>query len=293
MPTNWVIKNSDWGPCPSSGPLGQAGRCETSAPSSGPIELIGAQNIRFINNTVHDYDTVTTRAPHDHFECVRTDGGNYSFRRNRFWGCEIYAINITNWHGVNYIENNWFGGADWHNASPSGMAITADPTIPGQIIIRFNSFSAQDAITSDTGNSHAGYQIIGNLIGSSPAFGTQCFSNAVYKYNIYVAGKCGDATNVGNRPLRYVNRARGPNMNYHLASGRWLADNYVPRSQPNSDLATDFDGKARRAPRDAGSDGRLVVSTAAVRSVHLTATGSPHKHEERTECPVLGCCLGS
>ena len=138
------------------GPMQQAGHCETSAPKSGQIELIEARNIKFINNTIHDHDTVTTQPPHDHFECVRTSGGsNYVFRGNKFWGCEIYALSTTDWGGVNYIENNWFGGADWHDASPSGMAITADPTIPGQIYIRFNSFSSRDAITSDAGENHA------------------------------------------------------------------------------------------------------------------------------------------
>lgn len=254
-PAHWTITNSDWGPCYSSGPNFDAGICKTSVPDNGQIELIGVNDIKFIGNTIHDYDTVKLNPP-DHYECVR--GGpatNIVFRGNKFWGCEIYALNLGGGlGGTNYIENNWFGGAD--AGCCTGMAITADPTISGHTYVRFNSFSALDAITSDTGSNHAGWHIIGNLIGQAAAFGTQCWPNAEYKYNIYVAGKCGDSTNVGNTPLQYVSGVRGPNMNYHLAAGTWLADNFVPGSQLNSDLAADFDGQARSAPRDAGSDER-------------------------------------
>jgi hypothetical protein len=254
-PSNWVIRNSDWGPCHSSGPFQQQGNCDTSAPDSGQLEVVGGvRNIQFLNNTIHDYELVTSG---DHYECVRTDGGsNYVWRGNKFWGCEIYALSTTDWGGVNYIDNNWFGGSNGPSGGPVGEAITADPTIPGQIYVRFNSFSSQDGITSDAGRNHTGWHIIGNLIGVSPFLGHQCFPNAEYKYNIYTAGKCGDSTNAGNRRLRYVNGTRGPKMNYHLAPGRWRADNYVPGSQPGSRLATDFDGHARKTPRDAGADER-------------------------------------
>jgi hypothetical protein len=44
-------------------------------------------------------------------------------------------------------------------------------------------------------------------------------------------------------------------MNYHLGSST-VADNFVPGTQLGSDLGVDFDGQARSAPRDGGSDGR-------------------------------------
>jgi hypothetical protein len=245
-PAHWVVKNSDWGPCWSSGPNAENYCKLFYGLGARQIELIGVQDFQFIGNTIHDFDLVE-----GHYECARTSGGsNYVWRGNKFWGCEIYALSTTDWGGVNYIENNWFGGADHGNGDPRGTAITADSSIPGQVIIRFNSFSSQDGITSDNGNSHTGFFIVGNLIGLR-----ECFASAVYAFNVYDdGGKCG-ATDVSGVPFSYVNGARGPSMNYHL-SGPSPADGFVPVSAPYSDLATDFDGEARSAPRDAGSDER-------------------------------------
>ena len=260
VPTRWVIKNSDWGPCASSGP----GTCEAGTPQSGQVRIIDSVDIKFINNNIHNFDTATTQAPHDHFECVigeRIRG--IVFRSNRFWGCEIYAINIGggSFQGTeNYIENNWFGGGDWANAGPNGKSVTVAPLQPGaHVYVRFNSFSSQDGITADGPFTGAGWHFIGNIIGDAPGDGPgqNCFTQAEFKYNVYIGpGKCGDSTNIAGAGNMYVNGVRGASMNYHLAAGTWLADNYVPGSLPNSDLAMDFDGQARSAPRDAGSDGR-------------------------------------
>ena len=40
-PTDWTVKNSDWGPCYSSGPNYDAGICRTSVPDNGQIEIVG------------------------------------------------------------------------------------------------------------------------------------------------------------------------------------------------------------------------------------------------------------
>ena len=256
-PAHWTIKNSDWGPCWSSGPNYDAGNCKTSVPDNGQIELVGVNDIQFIGNAIHDYDTVQLNPP-DHYECVRTDRpSNLVFRGNKFWGCEIEALGTSGWQGVSYIENNWFGSTNEGDGRPRGSALGVDVSIPGTVYIRFNSFSSQDRITSSVPDgTGAGTIIIGNLIGTSQLFGNQCLpSGAVYKYNIFSGGKCGDSTNVGSIPFQYVNGSRGASMDYHL-TGSWLADNYVPGSQQWSDLTTDFDGQTRNAPRDAGSDER-------------------------------------
>jgi hypothetical protein len=256
-PFNWLIKNSDWGPCQSSGSPDchlfydkGAKQIEIGAgccPGSSGTSL---SDISFVGNTIHDFKII----PPDHYECVRTSGGrNYAFRANKFWGCEIYALATTNWGGTNYVENNWFGGAD--DIFGGGRALAGTIAAGATLYARFNSFSARDGITTDTNESGAGWQIIGNILGHG-AVGDQCLPQAVYKYNVYSGAKCGDATNTGGQTLLYVNPARGPNMDYHLAGGPWLADNYVPSSQPGSDLATDFDGQPRSVPREAGSDGR-------------------------------------
>jgi hypothetical protein len=263
-PQNWLIKNSDWGPCWSSGP-NFATNCNAWYNMNARHIEIGAgccpgsdgpslSNIQFVGNTIHDFKLVTVG---DHYECVRTSGGsNYTWRNNKFWGCEIYALVTTHWGGTNHIENNWFGGAD--DVFGGGRALGIGWEATGSIFVRFNSFSSADGITNDSANNPTPgvYHIIGNLIGNTQIFGTQCWPGTIYAYNIYVGPKCGDSTNVGNTPLQYVNPVRGPNMNYHLAASPWLADNRVPGSAPNSDLATDFDGQARIAPRDAGSDER-------------------------------------
>ena len=55
---------------------------------------------------------------------VWVKGSNYVWRGNKFWGCEIYALSTTDWGGVNYIENNWFGGAD-HGDNGSARALAS------------------------------------------------------------------------------------------------------------------------------------------------------------------------
>jgi hypothetical protein len=255
-PRNWLVADSDWGPCSSDGP-----ECEVYyGLSSNQIE-IGAgccpgtsgtslTDVRFIGNTIHDFDLIEP----DHYECVRTSGGStYVWRGNKFWGCEIYALATTNWGGTNYVENNWFGGAD--DVFGGGRSIGGRIAAGATLYLRFNSFSSLDGYTTDTNEPGTGFQVIGNLFGNTRIFGTQCLPQAVYRYNIYVGPKCGDATNIGNTPLPYVNGSRGPTMNYHLSAST-VADNFVPASQPGSDLGVDFDGQARSAPRDAGSDER-------------------------------------
>jgi hypothetical protein len=261
-PKNWLVRNSDWGPCWSSGPNEETNCNPWYGNTNHQIEIGGGNvgdtstnNIQFLDNTIHDFSLA---GPTDHYECVRMSGGsNHVWRGNKFWNCQIYALSTTNWGGVNYIENNWFGGANHADADPvlkglpRGTALTSDPNVPGTIYVRFNSFSSLDGITSDTGSDHARWHIIGNLIGLR-----QCFANAVYRYNIYDdGGACPGEGNVGGVPFQYVNGARNANMNYHLAAA-WLADNFVPGSVPKSDLAVDFDMEVRTAPRDAGSDER-------------------------------------
>ncbi len=247
-PTNWLIENSDWGPCKSTRPAGDD-FCDTKADDDGQIELVNVHGFQFVGNTIHDFDLIQP----DHFECVRTDGGsNYVWRGNKWWGCQIYGMTTTGWGGVNYIEDNWFGGGDYPNGTANGIAINAHPNQPGQTYVRFNSFSAQDTVNQDFGMGHSMWHFIGNIFGNRHAYGTQCLTGAEYKYNVYVGPKCGDSTNTGYTSLQYLNGARGPNMNYHLALTPWLADNYVPGSQPNWDLATDFDGQARSAPEGRG-----------------------------------------
>ena len=97
-------------------------------------------------------------------------------RGNKFWSCEIEAIPTTNWGGVSYIENNWFGGSNEYDGSPRGMTLGADVSIPGIVYVRFNSFSAGDGITSSVPDGNGtGLFIIGNLIGTSALVGSQCF----------------------------------------------------------------------------------------------------------------------
>lgn len=257
---HWVIKNSDFGPCWSSGPnydnscrvYHRAGAAQLEFEGNYPGATQVFSDVRFLNNTVHDFDLVT-----GHYECMIGGGAgaksleNLVIRGNKFWGCQIYALYLGYLKNV-YIENNWFGGADHGDGAPRGTSIGLSPNAVGPVYIRFNSFQDAEGIFADAGTPRVGvYYLIGNLFGHR-----DCIANVNYRYNIYDDNQrgCGpnDAT-VASFP--YVNGSRGSTMNYHLAR-RSVADGFVPATVPHSHLATDYDRQRRGARRTAGSDER-------------------------------------
>jgi hypothetical protein len=291
---HWVVKNSDFGPCWSSGPnaadncVVYGGRGDSSLEFEGIYGGSEATqsflDFQMLNNTIHDFELVTTG---DHFECVR-GGGNTSWplremvwRGNRFWNCEIYVFSLSGLGPNSYIENNWFGGSEHgadnptKNDQPRGTAIAFGTSVSGPIYIRFNSFQSLEGMISEGPERNPPpntVYVIGNLVGHR-----QCIPNVIYGYNIYDdVGTCGGAGEVGGHSFPYANGSRNGSLDYHLA-GASIADGFVPAA-PNSALTTDFDGQPRFAP---GTRAQTSTSMTPVSPRHRVDEGTEHQRRHR------------
>jgi hypothetical protein len=247
--TNVTVKNSDLGPCPSSGP----GTCSRifvlDASKAGEPPTT---NVLFEGNTIHDF-TITPGSG-DHWECVFAAGGtNVTFRGNKFWNCETNAMAIgpggcacgtyLNW----VIDNNWFGRTCCFGTSNRNTAVNITSNI--LVLVRFNSFADGQTYVNEGGSSTPNVRVIGNILGSPG-----CTAGTVYQFNLIRGGTCG--TSSLNIPaLPYVNGSNQAAMDYHLIPNS-PAERFVPLTSLDASLAVDKDGDPRAVPRDAGSDER-------------------------------------
>jgi len=176
-----TIKNSDWGPCNSSGDT----NCETFFSRQIVIENSeSTSDILIEGNTIHDFLLTN---PNDHYECIRTDGGaNVIIRGNRFSNCEIYAMTITKPSGTWLIEKNFFGRTSCCAFSPpqidrSSSVVLGDATSGGRVIIRNNNFGAKQTTVSEGATGYSTVSIIGNILESN-----SCLPDVAYASNLFL-----------------------------------------------------------------------------------------------------------
>jgi len=249
-----TIRNSEFGPCPSTG--GSCGRFFI-LDGFGEGEPTRTSRILVENNTIHDY-TITAAA--DHWECVFTTGGtDVTIRGNRIYNCDTYDL-VMGDNGASagfvrwIIENNWFGDT----CCFGGMRTTGGSSRESAVnlyaltdaVIRFNSFAPGQKITNEGGGSVSNVRIIGNIIGASGA----CAVGATYSFNLFTTGT-GCGTSRATISVPYVNPSSASAMNYHLLAGT-QAEGWVTGTDSDYLLDVDFDGESRTEPRDAGSDER-------------------------------------
>ena len=138
----------------------------------GQITLVGSgvSNLQFVN-TIHDFPLfrpsgVTMSASGR--ALART-----TWRGNRFYGCDVYGLTISNWGAP--TSSRTIGSAGRRR---EGIRCRA---VPGTIVIRNNSFSAQDGLTTDGSFDFSRYTISGNIFGT-----TQIFSSVLYRGGLQV-----------------------------------------------------------------------------------------------------------
>lgn len=196
-----TVKNSDWGPCNSSGDT----NCETFFSRQIVIENSDAtSDIVIENNRIHDF--LLTGA-NDHFECIRTDGGtNVTVRGNRFWNCEIYAMTITNPAGSWVIENNFFGRTSCCATTPpqadrSSSIVLGDATSGARVAIRNNNFGVNQTVVSEGATGFGSVSIVGNILDSR-----QCVPDVTYASNLFVTYDATTRAFVGGKGCSASNR---------------------------------------------------------------------------------------
>jgi hypothetical protein len=244
--SNVTIRGNDFGPCSSSGP----GNCERVFFLDPPGQQT-TNNILFERNVVHDY---LLNAEGDHWACSYNRGAQVTLRLNRYYNCDTMAMTLIDPRGW-VIENNWFGDTCCYGGIRGQGGTSRETSIApygnaGTVLIRFNSFGPGQTVIH-YGQNLPGWKLVGNIFGSNAS----CIPAAPYSYNLMVGGVTCSSSDRQIGALPYVNSSGGANGNYHL-SGPSLADGFVPGSAPDSNLATDYDGQPRNAPRDAGSDER-------------------------------------
>lgn len=254
-PHNITIKNSEWGPCTTSGVSfnGQAADCRnqyTDAPQEGKNKISdNAVNVLIENNVIHDF-VMTDSA---HFECIWSNGGtNVTLRGNRIYNCvtsgiALYSAGMTDW----VFENNWWGQVAPDNAALKWGLKDACPS--GSVIIRFNSFAAGSSLGNEDVNlTCTNIWVVGNIFGEMYS----CDSGSHYLYNLWLnATPCPGTGNASVGALPYVNPNGLAAGDYHLGAAS-AADNLVPSTASFSDLGFDWDGQPRAYPKDAGADER-------------------------------------
>ena len=254
---NVTVENSNWGPCYSGTPA--TGDCTSNFKIDPEWTVSGVAyyttNIDiFRNEFYHFYNNGQT-----HFECMFLNGGvNETVDSNKFMGCQNYGIFLQPYSGVGFtnlvIENNWFAetaGGEF-NSRIYAVDFGTNGTAISNVLIRYNSFAADEGITDDGENPPGTNDaVIGNIIGNS---GTDCINGVTYAYNIWnYSHTCGP----GDRDissLPYVDQAVGAE-NFHLIPGSIAADFVVPNA-PDYELNYDLDGNARPAagPRAGGAE---------------------------------------
>ena len=247
-----TVRNSDFGPCDSSGPrwCDRIFIQDTRGTDPAPT-----QNILFENNKVHDYKQVTAA---DHWECMFTTGGtNVTIRRNHFCSCDLYAIATgarANSDYVNWIiENNWFGrsGDVVNGQRASAINLSGPPGFPvNDTLIRFNSFAPGQTVVREGPDltRHSHYR---------KHSGKQLRLRSRSYLRLQPAPQRGRMQL--NRPgallVALHESFRLERWQHHLVPGS-VAEGFVTSTSSDTSLAVDKDGDARSAPRDAGADER-------------------------------------
>lgn len=245
---NLTLKNGDWGPA-------QAPGVPNSKVDGNPANA----NIRIIGGTIHDYIFGPQCSPTGTFDChgeglfVSGCGTGFLIDGVRFWRNQIYDVFVQP-NGVcsGTIQNNWFGRAENSNGSDRGTALTLGTNALSDWLIRFNSFAPGERLVDENGGTFTNVRAIGNIFGMSTG-NNACIAGITYSFNIWLGGSAGcNATERVISALPYVNPSDLAAGDYHLTGG--VPVDFVTSTSTDATLATDFDGQARSAPRDAGSD---------------------------------------
>ena len=215
-------------------------------------------NIKILGGAIHDYTFGPSCFPTGSFDChgeglfVSAAGPGFVIDGVRFWGNEIYNVFMQPGPGAApngcLIQNNWFGRTQNSDGAKRGTSLTwGTSNPPSGCLIRFNSFAPGERMDDEVGASFTNTRILGNRFGSSAS----CLSGMVFSYNVWTSGTC-SATDRAEATFNYVNSSDGAAGDYHLTGG--VAVGLVTATSADASLAGDFDGQARSAPRDAGSD---------------------------------------
>jgi hypothetical protein len=267
---NFVLSNSDSGPCYNPADYGSGGGRWCLAANF----TIAAQNGRpddttaLIDNvTFHDYMKSTAGS---HGECFfPLDVKTLTVQNSRFYNCHEAGIQMefmTTPQSI-LIQNNWFGlTADTGGAGDNRCgAIRFSANAPwGPTLIRYNSFAHGQTVLKSSGGTDGVVSVVGNLLGVNPNGSCAeqtpaAISNFSYDSNIWEGADYGShSSHVANIGSLYVNPAIDGAGDYHLAGapGSTPADSYVTLTTSNASLSTDREGNPRAAPRDAGADER-------------------------------------
>ena len=190
------ILDSDWGPCPSSGPSGCSG--QQTFVDSNRTESQQTSQVLVRGNTFHDFDIITDG---DHFECLFVTGGSsITIERNRFSDCETYDLLLAPRDWANFerlvVRQNWFGrtccfgglSAPPGTERSSAIAIIASPGSGGlrNATITANSFVVGQTMVIEEGRVAAGVRATRNLFGA-----TTCVPGVAYERNMFPRRTCG------------------------------------------------------------------------------------------------------
>jgi hypothetical protein len=254
---NFTIKGGDWGPCTSSGSddVDQCGNSKLDG-NSAPY---GNENVLIDGAYFHDYRIKLGSGAH--FECMFLNGGkNIVVRNSRFENCAFYDIFVARRSGDPFdgltIENNLFDtpwdeatdGPSQNRAGAVAFSHGGDTAEPWKnVLLRFNSFHPDTGVTwNEDGGAYAtsNNRAIGNIMENQSCDTARW----TYAYNVVNGVGCSDTdTNVG-AAFPYLD------LNHLDHGGDWQlqpnapAVDYVPSTEPDSDLATDITG----APRPTG-----------------------------------------
>lgn len=120
-------------------------------------------------------------------------------------------------------------------------------------LVRFNSFQSGWSWDQTGDGSTGGFsnvRFLGN-IGAPPSGACSGVAGLTYTLNAFYGTTCGTGALLTSSPFRTDTI---PGLDLHLTGG--AAAGLITATGGDYDLATDFDGETRTAPRDAGSDQR-------------------------------------
>jgi chitodextrinase len=289
-PASYVtIHGGNFGP---SVGCSDTGEYENKISASSALPGVAPDHITIDGVTIHDQ--TTTDSVNCHNGGLNIVGGTYlTIQNNRWYNNMVYDIEFDDFtgsfplHDVT-IQNNWFGAPTGAQDGAGGCSVgqnckgEADVQVKwngvaaNNWLVRFNSF--QNGFAPEWGGappSYTNFRIVGNAGGNSysgskwMACAPQGKSGVTIAYNAWAgmdvtggapsSAACnstdvslGPNTNYGTSSLPYVS-ASITNPNFHLVAGSKAQGIVTPTSSDYA-LATDQDGNARTAPRDAGAD---------------------------------------
>jgi hypothetical protein len=293
--TGMTVEHSNLGPCYNliSLPAGDKNSVGAPGPTYSPdpsVECnsnikIGANDVLFKDNVIHDFLDDDSNSYFGHFECVFiASGTNIVFDSNKFYDCQIYSIFLQDYAGPISdvtIENNWF----WANQGGMGSC-TADRRCPAEsvagydhdavtfgatntgisdVLIRYNSFDPCCGISQEGSQLGSNIRAVGNILGGPTAGG--CIPGVAFSYNLWQGGGDGGPCGPTDKAISgspYVRSGTsGPTpADLHLRCGT-VAHDLVKPNSPDYQLGYDIDGNPRNpsGPRDAGSSAEAACHT--------------------------------